>query len=372
MSATNVPSLYLLTVTAAATFCLCLLLWQPVLLSAALEYGTPARQQQQATPAESPSSTRSPSQIETIIALGAPDDSAGGGGDGDDDQEEIMMNNNEKKRQYHLGRSSGGNQSGPLPAIQKCTKQSILLARQMLAHELVHINQFNSIWFNDLDKDELLEGQKHSLSNIVMSGAGASLLNSNGQPLIEIESSYFRQQQQQQQQGGHAQNQPITIKLTRRHADRCYLSTEKRQFTYILGLSLGPLEHHLDVVYNLPKDIGLSQPLSWRYGQISVSVPKMNYEISLRQVAPDNGNHLIAGCPLEISDVTYLQNTHAPSASIQSFGLAVNNQTLQQIDRLFDDYTRPTVSARLRQMLKFYLNSKTLPLAVISDSQGHH
>lgn len=268
--------------------------------------------------------------------------------------------------------------------VKKCTRQSIMLARQMLVLEFNHINNFMSMWFNDLDKEELTAGQRHSLANIVMSGQGARLLHPNGQPLIELESSYFRGRapgasQHQHYNASGAQNEPATIKLIRRHQDRCSLNGDKMQFTYAIGLAIGPLEHHLDVVYNLPKDLGLGQPLDWRYGQIVVHVPKMIYEVTLKQMSNYTLNSLSpfsSNCLLEVSEVTYLaaglptarqpgqqHHTGKPQASITSSGLAANNQTALQLERLFDDHTRPTISRRLRQMLKFYLNTKTLPLA---------
>lgn len=304
---------------------------------------------------------------------------------------------------------------------QKCSKQSILLARQALMHELELINNYNTFWFNDLDKDELVEEQKHSLGNIIMSSKSQQLLNDNGQPLFEIESSYFRplslnqltiamlsnsssqqysaainnlqrQQQQQQLLREHQQysthttstNLAVSIKLTRRK-DRCYLSGDKSHYIYNVGVSVGPIEHNLDVVYNLPKELRLSQPIDWRYAHIKLIVPKMNYEVTLRQVAnyklinKVNDEHQKA-CPQELLDVTYLNSrineVEANSASnttnslstnykfaIIANGFPKNNQTLMHLERLFNDYTRPTISKRLRQVLKFYLNSKTLPLS---------
>ena len=311
---------------------------------------------------------------------------------------------------HALNNDSTAQKHGP---NHKCARQSIILARQMLAHELNHLNQFNAFWFNDLDQDELIESQKHSLSNIVMSGASNSLLNSNGQPLIEIESSYFRQSSPASHHSGQSNRSAppattapagVTLRLLRKHQDRCHLNSERGHFSYTVGLSIGPIEHHLDVIYNLPKDLRLSQPIDWHYGQIAISVPRMHYEVSFRQAAHyrlDGGGsapsqqqpvgHNQATCPLEISDLTYLpggatsasthsqhqqqqqqqqpaSKHHVPNVSITSSGLALNNQTRVQIERLFDDYTRPAVSQRLRQMLKFYLNSKTFPLAAAAAS----
>lgn len=304
---------------------------------------------------------------------------------------------------------------------QKCSKQSILLARQALMHEFELINNYNKLWFNDLDQDELVEEQKHSLSNIIMSSASQQLLNDNGLPLFEIESSYFRplslnqlpiamlnnnssqqysttainnlpqqqqqqpireqqKQQQQQQYSAHttSSNLAVGIKLMRRK-DRCYLSGDKSYYIYNVGVSVGPIEHNLDVVYNLPKELRLSQPIDWRYAHIKLIVPKMNYEVTLRQVASykliNKVNEHQKACPQELIDVTYLNSrineVEANSSNtlsnykfaIIANGLPKNNQTLMHLERIFVDYTRPTISKRLRQVLKFYLNSKTLPLS---------
>ena len=302
--------------------------------------------------------------------------------------------------------------NAPNRIIKKCTRQSIILARQMLVHELNQMNNLMPMWFNDLDKDEIIESQRHSLSNIVMSGFGTQLLHSDGQPLVEIESSYFRSARPgsfnhnlhhynnnyidgtpNRYQNAQAPPTPaLSIKLIRRHQDRCYLNTDKSQYTYVIGLSIGPIEHHLDVLYNLPNGLGLGQPTDWRFGQITLHVPKMIYEITLKQLANYKLSSLspfTSNCPLDIVDVLYLPpnlyttsasmqtggqqqqlernligaNTNKPPMSITSWGLPLNNRTILQVERLFDDYTRPTISRRLRQMLKFNLNTKTLPLA---------
>lgn len=264
--------------------------------------------------------------------------------------------------------------------VQRCTRQSVVLARQTLSHELDTINAFNSIWFNDLDRDELVEDQRNSLASIIVSGLASQLLDEEGQPMFELEASYFRSFNANQlparlasQSGAEGQHhepagQPIAIKLARRHADRCYLHREKNLYTYLLGLTVGPIEHNLDVAYQLPKEFRLGQPVGWRYAQLRVLVPKMNYEVSLRQVANyslgGGGNQL--GCPLELAELAFM-GSGQPSkmaVAVVANGLAANNQTLMHLERLFNDYTRPTISRRLRQVLKFYLNSKTLPLSV--------
>lgn len=261
----------------------------------------------------------------------------------------------------HSNNSQHGSAKG---GVQKCTRQSMILARQTLMNELELVNNYSQVWFSDLDKDELLEEQKQSLGNIIMSGSAGQLLNGDGQPLFELEASYFRPT-------GGSGGQPISIKLVRRHPDRCYLHHDKAQFTYVLGLSVGPIEHYLDLVYNFPKELRLSQPISWRRAQVRLSIPRMQYEITLKQTADYSLNGPLASsgnlCPLEVSDVTYLSNVGssmpAGPVGLVASGLATTNQTSAHLERLFNDYTRPTVSGRLRQLLKFYLNSKTLPLA---------
>lgn len=315
--------------------------------------------------------------------------------------------------------SSGASSSKlQIKPLQKCSRQSVILARQMLMHELDEINSYNSIWFNDLDKDELVEEQKQSLANIIISGLGSTLLDADGRPLIEIETSYFRPfnlnqlpgpgtqiintplstiapstarsgqmllQPQHPQPPQLPQQQHINIKLVRRHPDKCYLinygnSVKPSEFTYVFGLTIGPIEHHLDVVYNLPKELRLSQPIDWRYAQVRIIVPRLHYEVTLKQLA----NYKLAGskldanvsdstlsynrnewrCPLEMADVAFLNSASAkPQVAVVASGLATTNQTLMHLERLFNDYTRPMVTSRLRQVLKFYLKSKTLPLS---------
>lgn len=234
----------------------------------------------------------------------------------------------------------------------KCSRQSIILARQTLANQLELINNFNSIWFNDLDHEELLEQQKESLGNIIMSGAAPRLLSSEGQPQLEIEASGLR-----------AWRGPLAIRLMRRHQDRCQLNVERDQFAYVFGLTLGPLEHQLDVAHNLPKELRLSQPSERAYGQVRLRVERMQYEVGVRQAARQR--LLSGGCPLELADVTHLGPTNGEEQQVEmeATNLAATNQTSELLGRLFQDYTRPTVSRRLRQVLKFYLNSKTLPLS---------
>lgn len=248
-----------------------------------------------------------------------------------------------------------GAQQATAQQQQQCSSKSIAWARQLMAHELAHMNLFASLWFNDLDQEELVENQKHSLAGIVNSGLSNRLLHSNSvQPALEIESSYFR-------------SPMSSIKLLSQQMCQVVNST---QFSYTQTLAIGPITHHLDVVYQLPNELSLSQPLAWRYGQLAVQVPQLVYELTLRQQLTSD----VGECPsLEVVDLIYVESSSSTTArsiaaskahkmTITSFGLPANNQTSLQLDRLFDDYTRPTISRRLRRMVEFYLNSKTLPL----------
>jgi len=284
-------------------------------------------------------------------------------------EEKTKTGNGSEQKQQEIGESQQSYDAGvdfneQGKTFQRCSRQSIVLAKQALAHELNTINSFNSIWFNDLDKDELIDVQKESLGNIVMSGAGGQILGTDGRPLFELEASWFRPGQP----SGYGTNRSepaegIQMKLLRRHPDRCELDTTRARYTYVFGLILGPIEHNLDLVYNLPKELRFSQPTDWTYGQARLIVPKMSYEITLQQ----NANYKLnspSGCPLEVSDVTYLSSApYKSQVSVLTSGLATTNQTSMNLERLFNDYTRPTVSSRLKQALKFYLNAKTLPLS---------
>ena len=279
-----------------------------------------------------------------------------------------------------VANSSATSAAGGQFGWANCARNSQLLSRQTLIDQFEQINQLNSIWFNDVDKEELVEAQRQSLSQIVMAGAGAKLLSGDGKLLLEVESSYFvpptsggRQLRPvqasggQQQQHQQANNSPIRIELNRRHPDKCAKSSKRNEFIYSLQLVIGPIEHHLDVIYNLPKELRLTQPIDWRYGQVIVNVDRMHYELELRQSAEYSLRD--SNCPLEVADLTYLssygeQQNKSPKINVSTQGLAPTNQTAAQIERLFGDYTRPAVSNRLRQLLKFHLSGKTLPLFV--------
>jgi len=293
------------------------------------------------------------------------------------------------------------------------------------------MDDYMPLWFNDLDKDELVEQHKQSLSNIVMSGLGRKLLNSHGQPLLDIESSYFRpiteappgmgpkmgprsvgiERFAEKKFAGDRRSHLINatsspefladspntsstrshgisdrymkIRLSHGNQDSCSLNIDKQHFTYNFRLSLGPFEHHLDVVYNLPKDLSISQPNDWYYAHVSLKVPVLNYDIVLKQyvdisklskIEATAGNQLkglfdsvetlpVKCPPIDINDVTYVQEQHIEQISTTVYGLPINNRTQLQIERLFDDYTRPAISLRVKRMLKFYLSNKTLPLS---------
>lgn len=281
----------------------------------------------------------------------------------------------------------------------KCNSRSLKLARQMLAHQFESINQYNSIWFNDLDLDEIRDGQKQSLANMFLmsemmpkSQRESLIVDSRTNlPLIEIESSGFKPLSLASSASGlklkplieainnpssHKQHQQISIKLLTdeeasiEEGHSCQVE-EKGSILYTFGLSLGPFEHNLDVVYNLPKELRISQPIDWRYAQIKLIVPLMVYKVTLRQQA----DHKLAAskCPLEVAEVTYLGSSlnggprtrsGQPQVAILAAGMAATNQTISQLERLFGDYTRPSMSRRLRQVLRFHLNSKTLPLSL--------
>lgn len=268
-------------------------------------------------------------------------------------------------------------------AHSRCSRQSVILARQMLASELDAINLYKSIGFYDSDRDELFDLQRESLARVIMSGSTDQLLN-EGKSILDIEASYFRPASlrpipmvpsssrsiqemfsNHYRGAGSVPHQPFTLRLMRRHNDKCFL--HKNKFVFVFGLSLGPFEHNLDVVYNMPKELQLTQPIAWKYAQVKMLIPRMNYEISIRQAANYKLNQ--AECPLEVADVTYLgtglqQGGNKPQhIMLLGSGLAENNQTNKQLEQMFTDYTRPTISNRLRQVLRFSLNSKTLPLS---------
>lgn len=280
----------------------------------------------------------------------------------------------------------------------RCSARSLRLARQVLAQQLHQIDQYNSVWFNDLDLEEIRDGQKQSLANMILMSTFAQqkqelLLaeHKSNPPLVEIEASGFRHLSQASSLAGlklqplvEAINsagsshkfQAISLRLLESSADgwdarhRC--SQLNGSFVYTFRLSLGPLEHNMDVVYNLPKELRISQPIDWRYAQIKLIVPVMVYEISLKQAI----DYKLASsrCPMELADVTYLGSSLSANSrgqlgapkqaqvAILAAGMAATNQTISQLERLFDDYTRPSISRRLRQVLKFHLSSKTLPL----------
>lgn len=275
----------------------------------------------------------------------------------------------------------------------KCNPKSVSLARHSIASELNYINQFSSIWFNDLTEDELSERQKQSLASIVMSNGGSQLLNAEGLPLVEVETSYFRpldldripmgqianntlfSRLMQLKQSSYTRSIPISIDLIRQYPNqRCYKTndggTSAKRFVLVFGVSVGPFEHLMDVVYNIPSKLRYSQPIDWHRAQVSLIVHQLSYEIVLHQSADYK---LSAGkCPIQVTDITYvgptnmrpdLASTYKSPVAIGASGMAINNHTTALLERLFDDYTRPAISARLRQLFEFYLNSKQLPLS---------
>lgn len=254
--------------------------------------------------------------------------------------------------------------------LLSCTNRSIFMARQFLAHQLKSIKPFNTYWFNDLDRNELLEEQRASLSSVVMSNDkrdSEQFLHSVGQPTFEIESSYFRPHGWSERFHNvangdhHAHLSGVNIELMRQYKDKCHLDREKNEFVYRFAIIVGPFEHNIDATYHIPKKYQLSQPIDWHYAQIRISVNRMMYEIELHQKANWN---LIDQCPTRVTDVTYIQAKHSrPFESLVVNGIVSTNETgPMKLDRFFDDYTRPAVSGRVKQLLRFYLNDKTLPL----------
>lgn len=273
----------------------------------------------------------------------------------------------------------------------ECSPKSVALSRHLIANELSRVNQLNPIWFNDLTEDELSERQKQSLANIVMSNAGAHLLNAEGSPLIEIETSYLRPldldripmgqianntlfaRMMQLKQSSHLRSIPISIDLLRNYPNqRCYRVGERAngKFVLVLGISVGPMEHLMDVVYNIPSKLRVSQPIEWHRAQVSLIVHQLSYEIVLHQT--EGHNLSSTKCPTQVADITYIGPTnmipiaaaaHQSPVAIGTSGLVINNHTVMHLERLFDDYTRPAVSTCLRQLFEFYLNSKQLPLS---------
>lgn len=252
----------------------------------------------------------------------------------------------------------------------QCSNKSILLARQYLTYQLESTKLYNNFWFNDLDRTEILDEQRASLSSIIMSSdkrLAEQFLDTTGQPTYEIEASYFRpfKLAKNKRQLHHRESLDIiNLKLNNQFKHICHLDSRKRHYVYRFQVSIGPLEHNLDIVYHLPKKFRLSQPIDWRYAQVKIIVPNMTYEIELQQRSE---NSLLGGCPIEISDVTYLMNNQLPAFNaIIATGIASTNGTGPELSRFFHDFTRPAISTRVKEAMKFYLNDKTLPLTLVA------
>lgn len=247
-----------------------------------------------------------------------------------------------------------------------CSRQSMASTKQYLTYQLESTNIFNNIWFNDLDREELLEEQRASLASIIMANESREAefyMNSVGQPTFEVEASYFRPVS--------SPDSPsiINMKVVKEFKSRCHPDEQKGKIVYHFAVSVGPFEHNLDVIYHLPRKLQLSQPIEWRYAQVNIMVQQMIYEIELSQ---GNFKSILDGCSLEVTDVTYLSRLSSRSQArqitrkafevVSVSGIALTNETAPNLDRFFDDYTRPAVSSRVKHALRFYLGDKTLPL----------
>lgn len=278
---------------------------------------------------------------------------------------------------------------------QRCKRQEFTLVRQLLSLEIDSINHLSQAIFTDLSREEIVDMQKSSLARMIMSDESNRLLDPNGQPMFEVESSYLRplnfsqlspsmlksmqlvlddHHKQKRQHLHYDHPEPISVKFfaSEKH-DKCFIDKNKNHYVYKTVLAVGPIEHNLDVIYHLPKELRLSQPIDWRYAQIRLIVPRSLYEFSLHQdriTTNENNNnnqHDQAGCTLRVADVTYISNSSGhpkPPIAITANGLARNNQTMLNLERLFDDYTRPTILSRLKSVLNYQLSAKTLPLSM--------
>lgn len=292
--------------------------------------------------------------------------------------------------------------------LTKCSRRSILLARQTLNHEFNLANLHNFAWFSDSTKEEIEEDTRNSLSELVRIGE----YESTYEPIFEVVSSYFRftstltqtldqqqtsnarsmhlrstfrglhmpelnsstnsapiqvyqdsiQNQRQKESIIYNHKQGPSVRLDIRHTDMCHYNSDSKIFTYKFGVSIVPLEHHLDLIFNYPKEIKRTQPNAWTYSTAILSIPKLNFEVTIKQ---DNGYTLDSPkCPIEIANVAYMQIANRNDIKMQITNVAATNQTKAHLVRLFDDFTRPAVTDRLIELLRFQLSGKTLPLSI--------
>lgn len=252
----------------------------------------------------------------------------------------------------------------------KCSNNSIILTRQFLIHQLDTINALTNIWFNDVDTDEIMEQQKKSLARLIMTSNGnlnSKVLNSDGQPPIEVETSYFRPASAfKKDLDGPVMitpedTQPISIKLIGRYRDKCILNHESTHYNYQFAVSIGPFIHSLDIIQHLPRELKLSQPIDWRYFQVRLLIQRMVYEVTIRQTLDHS---LLAGCPIELTDMNYINLKQTrPFKWMLVKGYGINKDSRFNLTRIFDDYTLPAVSKRLKSVLRFQMNGKSLPLS---------
>lgn len=266
--------------------------------------------------------------------------------------------------------------------IQYCSTQSIVRARQYINFQLETINNLINVWLNDVDSQEIMDQQKKSLANLMLAtGDPTNRLNMNsnqifnpeGQPYIEIESSYFKpfeafsddkEMFNMMRIPSNEMPPPISIKLVRRYKDKCYLDPAKGDHIYQFAVSVGPFVHSLDFIQHLPRELRLTQPIDWRYCQARMIVQRMIFEVSLRQRSNESLAH---GCPVELLDITHLKHLkQRPYKMMLIKGFSSRNETdlANQLrkSRFFFDYTLPSLTNRLRHMLRFQFEGESLPL----------
>lgn len=266
--------------------------------------------------------------------------------------------------------------------IQYCSTQSIVRARQYINYQLESINNLINVWLNDVDGQEIMDQQKKSLATLMLATGDPTnrlqmnsnqILNSEGQPYIEIESSYFKpldafskvkEVASLLRIPANETSQPISIKLMRRYKDKCYLDPVNGSHIYQFAISVGPFVHSLDFIEHLPRELRLSQPIDWHYCQTRMLVQRMIFEVSLRQRSEQSLSH---GCPLELLEVTHLKHLKQRPYKlmiINGFGSRNETEIANQlsISRFFEDYTLPSLTSRIRQLLRFHFEGESLPI----------
>lgn len=267
--------------------------------------------------------------------------------------------------------------------VQYCSAQSIVRARQYINYKLDTINNLINVWLNDVDSQEIMEQQKRSLANLILTTDESTsnrpsinsnqVLNNEGQPYIEIESSYFKPLEAFSKDVELAKLMripagetpaPIGLRLIRRYRDKCHLNMAEFAHVYQFAISVGPFVHSLDFIQHLPHELRLSQPIDWHYCQARMLIQRMIFEVSLRQRSTGS---LAAGCPLELIDVTHLKHLkQRPYKLMLIKGFSSRNETdlanQLSLSRFFDDYTLPSLTNRVRHLLRFHFEGESLPL----------